>query len=134
MTFAKVLLGLNGLMFLGYGVACLIYPSLPAGYAGMELPNASAANEVVAMYGGLQFGIGVLFLRAAMRPTLISSGLLAMALLLGSLATARAFGLLVHGSSPYNLGAFFYESISAVLAVVAWQRLRAEDTATGEPA
>jgi hypothetical protein len=134
MTFAKVLLALNGLMFLGYGVVCLIDPSLPAGYAGMELPNASAANEVAAMYGGLQFGIGVLFLRTAMRPTLISGGLLAMALLIGSLATARAFGLLVHGTSPYNIAAFFYESITAVLAVVAWKRLRAEDEAVGEPA
>ena len=115
-------------------MSALRLPRTPTTTVIPVAPNASAANEVVAMYGGLQFGIGVLFLRAAMRPTLISSGLLAMALLLGSLATARAFGLLVHGTSPYNLGAFFYESISAVLAVVAWQRLRAEDTAAGEPA
>jgi len=134
MTFAKVLLGFNGLIFAVYGAVCLVVPSLPAGYAGMDLPGASATTEVVAMYGGLQLGLGLFFLRAIARPELLDEGLFVMALLIGCLASARAIGLLVHGTTEYNVGAVAYEATTAVLAVVAWKRLRSATEPIGEPA
>jgi hypothetical protein len=85
----------------------------------MELPNASALTEVVAMYGGLQIGVGGLFLYAATRSEYLRLGLFVLAGLIGSLAIARSIGLLVHGASGYNLGALGYEMTTSLLALLA---------------
>lgn len=134
MVFAKVLLGLNSLAFLGYGLVCLFMPELPASSAGMELPNVSATNEVVAMYGGLQIGIGVLLLYCMLRNELVESGLLLMALLIGSLAVARALGMIIHGPSEYNIGALGFEATTTVLSLIAWKLLGRASADAGAPA
>ena len=88
----------------------------------MILPGVSGLTEVVAMYGGLQLGIGVLFLFAGLRAERVRGGLAVMVVLIGSLALARTFGLLVHGNSPYNLAVLVYESVSALLAFILMRR------------
>ncbi len=123
MLLARILLWANGASFLLYGLACLVSPLLVAGYAGMELPGASAMTEVAAMYGGLQAGIGALFIYHALGDERLQSGLMLMFVLLGSLALARTLGLLIYGPSPYNLGATAYESLSALLALFAMRLL-----------
>ena len=118
MTLARILLGLSGLLFAGYGFACLIWPGLPAGYAGIELPGASGATEIVAMYGGLQLAMGILFLRAALDPAYVMLGLIVLVTLVGGLALGRTFGLMVHGPSEYNIGAVVYEASTTILGIV----------------
>jgi hypothetical protein len=130
MMFARVVLGLTGLMFAAYGLACLFVPSLPAGYSGMALPNASAVTEVVAMYGGLQAAMGVLFLYCTVRTEHLRAGLVAMVALVGGLALSRAFGLVVHGASEYNLGAVVYETTTTVLGVVALRMTAGKEVST----
>ncbi|MDE0884811.1 MAG: DUF4345 family protein [Myxococcota bacterium] len=126
MLLARILLWTNGASFLLYGLACLASPLLVAGYAGMELPGASAMTEVAAMYGGLQAGVGGLFIYHGMREERFQSGLMLMFVLLGSLALARTLGLLLYGTSPYNLGATVYESLSALLALFAMRLIAAK--------
>jgi hypothetical protein len=125
MLLARILLFGNGAVFLLYGLACVFSPNRVAEYSAMELSNASALTEVVAMYGGLQAGIGVLFLYNGFRPARVPAGLSVMVLLLGSLALGRTFGLLIYGMSQYNILALVYESLSALLAFVAMRRIGA---------
>lgn len=60
--YGRVLLFAIGMAFASYGLMCLFDPLRVAEITGIQLPNASALAEVVAMYGGLQFGLGVLAL------------------------------------------------------------------------
>src|SRR3972149_52498 len=75
MLFARLILIVTGLAFASYGFACLVSPPLVAQYSGMELPTVSAITEVVAMYGGLQLGVGLLFIVCAAHPTRLTLGL-----------------------------------------------------------
>jgi hypothetical protein len=119
MNWVRIFLWLNGLVFAGYGLACLWMPSLPADYAGMELATASGTVEVMAMYGGLQAGFGALLIIGARDAARRSTILLALAILAGGLATARLLGIALHGPSEYNLGAVGYEILTTLLAIVA---------------
>lgn len=121
MLFARILLAANGAVFALYGLGCLLSPIMVAEYAGMELPGPSALAEVAAMYGGLQAGIGMLFLYCARWPNWVRPGLAVMVVLIGALALARTLGLLMHGISAYNMAALAYESVSALLAFVAFR-------------
>ncbi len=123
MLLARILLLFNGAAFALYGIGCIFSPLLVADYAGMELPGPDALTEVVAMYGGLQTGIGILFLYHGLQPARIQSGLVLVVVLLGSLALARTLGLLIHGITPYNLGAVLFESLSVLLALLAMRLL-----------
>lgn len=123
MTFGRLVLGITGALFAGYGLACLFAPGIVAAYSGIVLPDASARTEVVAMYGGLQTGIGALFLHGAARPAHLPATLVAMVVVLASLGLARLFGLLVNGATEYNVGAVFFELVSCALGVLALRSL-----------
>ena len=119
MLFARILLGTNGAAFALYGLACVISPEIVGGYTGMELPNPGSLTEVAAMYGGLQAGLGLVFLSSALRPARAGDGLRLMVVLLGSLALGRTVGLLAYGYSAYNVSALVYESLVALSAFAA---------------
>lgn len=129
MNWVPIYLWLNGLVFVGYGLACLWMPSLPAGYAGLELATSSGTVEVVAMYGGLQAGFGVLLIVGARDASRRGAILLALACVVGGLASARLIGMAVHGPSDYNLGAFSYETLTALLALAALRGRRHAEAA-----
>ena len=121
MFFARILLVANGAAFTLYGLACIFSPGIVGEYSGMVLPNPGSLAEVVAMYGGLQAGVGALFLLSAFRPARTVDGLRLMVVLLGCLALGRTIGLLSYGYSAYNVGALVYESLAALLAFSAIQ-------------
>lgn len=122
MNWGRILLIAVGLAFTPYGLLCLVDPELPAGYAGMALPDASARTEVAAMYGGLQIGLGLLFIALALRKQTVTIGLAVLMSVMGSLALGRLYGLFAFGFSTYNFLAFLFEILSAVLAVVVLKR------------
>jgi hypothetical protein len=119
MLFARILLGANGAAFALYGLACMFSPEIVGEYSGMQLMNPGSLTEVAAMYGGLQAGLGVVFLSSAFRPARAGDGLRLMVVLLGSLALGRTVGLLAYGYSAYNVSALVYESVVALLAFAA---------------
>ena len=120
----KIVLWAAGLIFTIYGIACLMSPELPAGYAGLVISNGDAYVEMGAMYGGLQAGLGLLLLFWAMRPAMHHSALVLTAVVLGSLGTARLYtgfdaDWLV---GVYTWGALAFELGTATLAIVALKR------------
>jgi len=119
MSWMQILLWVNGAAFVGYGLACIVSPGLAAGYAGFELGGVSGTVEVIAMYGGLQTGFGVLMILGAAKPGMRDTALWALAVVVGSLAAGRLIGLVVHGTSAYNFGALGYEVTVSILAAIA---------------
>lgn len=129
MMFSRILLGFTGLAFALYGLYCSYDLDIVIQTTGVLFRIPAAAVEARAMYGGLQTGLGLLFLLTAVNTRATAFGLLAMVLVLGCLALGRGVGIWANGSDPYNQGAILYESLSAVLALVAlWRERRLGDS------
>ena len=103
MTLGRWVLALSCLPFLGIGVAFLGWPAAMASRVGLSLADALADNDVRAVYGGLQLGIGSFLASCATRPDWEVPGLVAALLAFGGLAAARVVSLAVVGA-PGPLG------------------------------
>lgn len=120
----KVILWLSAVIFMVYGLACLVSPALPADYAGLAMTTGDAYAEMGAMYGGLQTGFGFFCLLGALRKDLHRPALTALFLMVGGLALARTYSTLT-GIEPvgtYTYGAMAFEFTTAVLAGLALRR------------
>jgi hypothetical protein len=117
----KVILWISTVLFGAYGIACFLSPELPAGYAGLAITNGDAFAEMGAMYGGLQTGFAVICLIGALREWMFKPALLMIVVMVGGLALTRGFWMLT-GSEPvggYTHGAVIFESLTAILALIA---------------
>ena len=122
--FGRTLLGASALIFIAYGAISLYSPAIPAGIAGFEILSGDGFAEVSGMYGGLQTGIGLFCLLAFFKSGYYRSGLLVLALMMGSLANAR-FVALLSIQDPitfYSYGALAFEWVTAALALIAFIR------------
>jgi hypothetical protein len=129
MLFSRIILGLTGAAFAGYGIYCAFDLDMIVQLTGLAFRTPSAAVESRAMYGGLQTGLGLLFLNSAVNSRMTPYGLVAMFFVLGGLALGRAFGISQDGIDPYNQGAVIYEAGSALLAAFAlWRERKASDS------
>jgi hypothetical protein len=120
----KTILWISALVFITYGLISLISPSVPAGFAGIIMSNGNAYAEISSMYGGLQTGIGVFCLLAAIKSDYYRGGLAVLAIGIGALALARLTGLLFtpEAVTAYTYGALGYEFVTATLATIAWRQ------------
>ena len=126
----KIFLGLNALLFIGYGLWCLAWPSVVADQTGMMLTSGVASAEVRAMYGGLQTAIGLLALLGLLRPGAQAAVLLALGFLFVGLASGRAIGIFaVPDAGAYNTAAVVFEALFGFLALVFLSR-----SASAQPA
>jgi hypothetical protein len=123
---ARIFLGLLAATFIGYGLACLVSPSIVADTTGLLLPTGTATAEVRAMYGGLQIGVGLLALVALLREALRAPVLLCLGVMLFGLASGRLVGLVVDSDAgTYNYAAFLFESLSAAASFALLSRANA---------
>ena len=120
----KFVLWLSASMFIAYGLACLVSPALPAGYAGLEFVSADAIPEIGAMYGGLQTGFGIFCLLGALKTDFYRPALVLLLLCIGGLALARCFWAFTGAAEVggYTYGALVYEYSTAILAALALRR------------
>lgn len=127
----KIVLFVSAISFIAYGIACLLSPALPAGYAGLGILNGDGYAEIGAMYGGLQTGFGLICLLGALRADFFRPALLVVAVVVGCLALGRSYSA-VTGVSPaaaYTWGAMAYEFGTAILAALALRLSRAGEEA-----
>ncbi len=126
----RIFLGLNALLFIGYGLACLASPSLVADQTGMVLTTGVASAEVRAMYGGLQTAVGLLALLGALRPGMQAAVLLALVFVFFGLASGRTLGILIDPDPGiYNFGAVAFEATFGALAMVLLSRGTSDQSA-----
>jgi hypothetical protein len=119
---ARIFLGLSALLWLPYGLYCLLEPGSLDAAAGVTFRSATGSTELRAMYGGLQAALGVLAALAVVRPALVRPALVAFGFLTGGLATGRLLGVALDGGfSSYTAMALALEIPSALFA---WLLLR----------
>lgn len=115
-------LAITGLIFTAYGLYCLFNPMIINQYTGMGLSDSTALIEVRAMYGGLQFTMGLYLLMCALDSAKVIQGLSVAIFMFAGLAGARAYGLSIDsGDNGYNFAATIYEVVSGIIAVTALQ-------------
>lgn len=96
--FARVVLWLDALAFLGFGVAFLVAPVAMAAFVELGAESPIARVEVRAMYGGLELGIGAFLLACALRPSWTMPGLVAGTSMFAGLGGVRLLSALATGS------------------------------------
>jgi hypothetical protein len=120
----KFILWLSAIVFIAYGLVCLVSPALPAEYAGLEFISGDALPEIGAMYGGLQTGFGLFCLLGALKADYHRPALVLLLLGIGGLALARCFWAFntTGEIGAYTYGAMIYEYFTAILAAIALRR------------
>jgi len=106
----RVFFALSGLIWLPYGLFCLVQPDFLEGAAGIASSSPTGTTELRAMYGGLQAAIGTLMLAALVRPRLSETALVVLAFLCAGLGLARLVGAVADGAfSSYTVSALLFE-------------------------
>ncbi len=122
MKLARILLLLNGMLFVIFGIAFIMIPEFSARLLIGAAPlTASAIIDMRATYGAM-LGMGVFFATCALRRSWIPPGVTALVSVLGSIALGRLVGLvfdsganaMVYVSIALEL-LFFSLSLSAIL-------------------
>lgn len=125
MTLARFVLIVTGLSFAGYGIWCGVDPVGVVGqFTGFGLEQPAGMVEAIAMYGGLQTGVGLFLLWAGVRREWMVPALVMIVFMMGALALARSLGMSMHGAVGAHPGAAIYEAVTTLFALAALYRLR----------
>ncbi len=127
MTLGRWVLALSSLPFLGIGVAFLFWPAPMASRVGLTVADALADNDVRAVYGGMQLGIGSFLALSATRPAWVVPGLTASLLAFGGLAAARVLSIFVVGE-PGSTGLLLHAGEALGIAAAAFALARTRRT------
>ena len=113
-VFLAVMAGVTGC----YALAFLARPDLLGRLVELDYRGPNASAEVRAFYGGLELGLALFFLWAALHPPVVRTALVCFALCFGCAGAARAWGLAEFGfSGPTQPAATAVELVTAGLAV-----------------
>ena len=125
--FARAVLWVDILVFVGFGAAFLVAPVALLAPLGIELRTDAAVIEIRAVYGGLQLGIGACLLGCALRRESTSVGLRLAATTLGGLVLVRLFAMVVAGAFSALLAALAAAELlgAGINATALWQNRRA---------
>ncbi len=116
--FARIFLGLEAVLFIPYGLYCLVQPGFLAEAAGVTATSITATIEIQAMYGGLEVAVGVLCALGAMSLSMRRPALITVLFCFTGLAIPRVTLGLMHGDmSSYTVSAMILETVSAVCAL-----------------
>ena len=114
----QIFLGFSALIWLPYGVFCLLQPSFLGGAAGVGATTSTGTVELRAMYGGLQAAIGALCALGCISLAWRNHALVALGFLTAGLGLARLAGAVASGDlSSYTTTALIFEFASAGLAL-----------------
>ncbi len=94
---ARAILALHALTFLGLGIAFLAAPTEMAAIVDLEATTPLARNDIRAVYGGLELGIGALLLAALMSEDL-APALRSLLVIFGAMIGSRLLSLFVDGA------------------------------------
>jgi hypothetical protein len=121
MAFPVILLWIDCLLFLGFGVGFAAAPQQLADLVlGAAPSTTSALIDMRATYGGLAVGIGLFFGLCASRPQWVRPGVVASLLLIAGLGGARLIGIMADGDpNGFMLLFLALEVLLVVLSVAA---------------
>jgi len=128
MRFARTLLAVAALIFIGIGVLYSISPlAVVALFPDGSTGTADARSEIRAVYGGLELGLGLFFLLGALRREHTAHAVACAALVSFFAGLVRTASFAIEGSIP---GMHLYwaalELVGGVVAYAAYRKARAE--------
>jgi hypothetical protein len=113
--FAKALVVVNGILFVGFGLGFIVAPSFFSSFFTGGVPaTSSAAIDLRATYGGLGLGTGVWFLLCA--KSNLRLGVLGAIAVLASIVLGRVIGLAVDGTPNIFMYLFLLAEVVFLLA------------------
>jgi hypothetical protein len=104
MTLWRLILAVIALSYAGFGFAFLFNPDAWSAAVSITFTGPQGRTDFRAMYGGLEFGVGIFLLLCVFRREFVRIGLFAGACTLVAMATARSTGMLLDG---FDLLQFF---------------------------
>ncbi len=118
---ARGVLAVTSITYLAAGVYCLARPDALRTGLGLTPAHAPARVELMAVYGGLEIGLGLFFGLCAVVRGWQTCGLAASALTFGALVAVRLVGASVHHAFGGQTLAFLaMECVLGAAAGVAW--------------
>lgn len=90
---AKLFLIVCSVLYLGLGLWCTVSPQQTSEKVGFELKGGSGNSEFMTVYGGLEFGMGLVFLLAAFRPDMVTFGVISCVVIHAMLCLFRSISL-----------------------------------------
>jgi hypothetical protein len=110
---ARIFLGFQALVFIPYGLYCLVRPDMLSDGAGVAATTVTGIIELQTMYGGMQTAVGVLCALGAWVERYRAGALMALLFIFAGLAVPRVSLALMHGDfSGYTVFAMCFESFS----------------------
>jgi len=97
MTLWRLILAVIALSYAGFGFAFLFKPDEWGAIVSVAFTTSAGRTDFRAVYGGLEFGVGVFLFLCALRREFVRLGLFASACALIAMATARSTGMLLDG-------------------------------------
>lgn len=115
-------LTINGIGYLVLGLACAILPEETARLVGLALIGPKGLAEYVAVYGGLEIGMGAFFLLCR-RQGMTRPGLLFALCLYAGLVGLRTAAMIANGpTSDLGWALFSLECLFLVVSIVLWTK------------
>jgi hypothetical protein len=103
---AVVFLWVNAALYAAFAAWCAVLPDKTSSAIGFGFLNPGAKSEFITVYGGLELGMALFFMFAALNPSMHTVGLLFALCLYACLAVFRAYTLLTIdgiGTFPYTM-------------------------------
>ena len=123
MKATSVYLLINAILYLALGIWCTVSPEWTSEGVGLKIASTKGMAEYVAVYGGLEFGVGVFYLISYLKKNLYSAALLFSVCYYLGLAFFRSYSLLVNGANIES-GWYFYatEVIFSIFAIILYKK------------
>ena len=124
MNIATIYLGINSLLYFIFALWCAFFPDFTSQAVGLSPVGDKGMAEYTAVYGGLEFSLGLFFLFCAISQKYTEVGMLFSVFLYVSLALFRSYALISRGAQIEN-GWVFYslECFFAISGLIIFRRL-----------
>jgi hypothetical protein len=123
MKLARLLLWLNALVFVVYGIGFVLAPEPLAIFVTGSAPDStSGLIDMRATYGGLCLAVGLVFALLARDEATVRTGLIAVAIVMGGMAGTRTLGFVLDGD-PNTLMVLYLATEILVVVLALWALL-----------
>ncbi len=135
MRFARFVLAAQALVMVGFSLAYWLRPYEMANLNGVLLMESASISHMRVYYGGMQLGLALFLLWAMRAQERARAALVMLVFSMLALAVGRLLSLGIDGGPlvGFDLASLLYQSLAALLAGVAWWRLRDNELVTGDP-
>jgi hypothetical protein len=121
----ETFLAINAAGYIILGLLCAFAPHYTAELVGFALPNAKGLVEYIAVYGGLEFGMGIFFAFTFFFKNLGNAGVLFSLCLYSAIVAFRTLGMIVNAPTQ-DFGWLLYslEVCCFIISLALWRRAK----------